>query len=305
MPFMNFGIWDLFFNLFLLAFWIHFWSPAARATLGNPYLAAMRRMTDAVVRFLRPAFLVLPDRAIAGLAIVILLLLRAFSAPRTDSGWILQLGFEWRQPLETAMGSYLVFTVLSFAIFLFQIWGLTLIFLRTESFYEQGSISSALQAVARPFVNLPYVWRPAVLLGFGMLIAAALIRLGFPTAMTPSAYLEANALWLHSGDWSGALVVRALISALAGWVGLLGILVQLMLILIIASWVGMLTQSPALSLMCRDGINMLLGPLRRYPLRIGMFDLSPIVFIFAIGFVRAFLMNALFQSYIRAAGAGG
>ena len=90
---------------------------------------------------------------------------------------------------------------------------------------------------------------------------------------------------------------KLLMLALIGWVQLLPMLQSLMLLLIIGSWVSMFAQSHNLAMLCRDWINLLLGPLRRYPLRIGMFDLSPIVFFFAIGLVHAILMSILVAAY--------
>jgi len=50
-------------------------------------------------------------------------------------------------------------------------------------------------------------------------------------------------------------------------------------------------------MLCRDWINLLLGPLRRYPVKIGMFDLSPIIFFFAIGIAHTLLMSVIFAAY--------
>lgn len=300
MPRMTFDFWDTFFNLFLLAFWVHLWTGNGAEILLNPYLASLRRMTNSVIQFLRPAFLVLPDRAIAVVALLMLLGLRAFSAPRIDSGWVLHLGFEWAQPVETKLTSYLIFSLLSIAIFLFKIWGLSLIFLRTEAGHDHHSPLGALHAVSRPFVDIPYVWRPMALLVFGLGIALVLNLAGLPTIRHP--HPDVQNAWNAAGAGSGAIVVRSLISTLCGWVDILGLLVQLMLLLIIGSWVGLLTGAQGLAMACREGTDLLLGPLRRYPLRIGPLDLSPIVFMIGIGFLQGILHGALYSSYVRAAG---
>ena len=49
---------------------------------------------------------------------------------------------------------------------------------------------------------------------------------------------------------------------------------------------------------CREWLNMLMGPLRRYPLRIGMIDLTPIVMIIAIQIVHQVCSYILLKSYL-------
>jgi uncharacterized protein YggT (Ycf19 family) len=55
---------------------------------------------------------------------------------------------------------------------------------------------------------------------------------------------------------------------------------------------------------CREWTDTLLGPLRRYPLRIGMIDLSPLIYIVVLGLVQGFLHAILLSSYVRITGAG-
>ena len=50
---------------------------------------------------------------------------------------------------------------------------------------------------------------------------------------------------------------------------------------------------------CRTWIDFLMGPLRRYPLRIGMLDLTPIIMIFALDFLHRFMMGILARSYLK------
>ncbi len=298
---MAFAMWDTFFNLFLLAFWFHLWTGSDFRLSYNPYLGTFRRLTNAVIAFLKPAFVVLSERAVALVAILMLLTLRAFAAPHTDSGWILHVGFEWRQPQEGDMGSFLIFTLLSFAVFLFRLWSFAIVFLRTDAHDAQQQPTSALHALCEPFVRIPYLWRPPALLAFGMILVAALSLSGPPTHLSP--YTQGLVV-LPSPSASPTFIVGCLISAMRGWVEVLSLLVQMMLIFIIGSWVGLLTGTPAVSLACREWTDTLLGPLRRYPLRIGMIDLSPLIYIVVLGLVQGFLHAILLSSYVRITGAG-
>jgi uncharacterized protein YggT (Ycf19 family) len=51
----------------------------------------------------------------------------------------------------------------------------------------------------------------------------------------------------------------------------------------------------------RDWLDFLLGPLRNLPLRIGMFDLTPIVMIFALDWAHRLIMAVLMGSYLKLA----
>ena len=54
-------------------------------------------------------------------------------------------------------------------------------------------------------------------------------------------------------------------------------LITLLLIAIIGTWVGHFADSPRIRALCDEWIEFFLGPLRRFPLRIGTFDLMPMV----------------------------
>ncbi len=69
--------------------------------------------------------------------------------------------------------------------------------------------------------------------------------------------------------------------------------------LIIGSWVAMFTGAHGLMMFCRNWTDTLMGPLRRYPLRIGPLDLTPIVMIFLLEFIHGFLMGILLKSYTK------
>ncbi|MCE9615654.1 MAG: YggT family protein [Lentisphaerae bacterium] len=294
---MVFSTWDSLFNLLLLIFWIRVWTRDERETIFNPYLAASNRLTGAVLHFLRPAFFMMPERLVSLIAMLFILALRAFVAPRAESGWVLHLGFEWRQAHEAGLTTFLTFTVISFAIFIFKIWGVSLLFLRDDSRTVLSHTYGALQAVSRPFVQVPYPLRPAILLVCGICLTIVLNLVGYPTRLNP--YLPPDALAGAVPGLNATLVWRALISALSGWVEVFSAMIQTLVILILGSWIAMFTGSPSISHACRDWTDLLMGPMRRYPVRIGAFDLSPVVYIFILGAIQSLLQGILLQSYIR------
>jgi uncharacterized protein YggT (Ycf19 family) len=110
------------------------------------------------------------------------------------------------------------------------------------------------------------------------------------------AALGPTSRWMPQGS-SFTLIVCSFLSALAAWTDVLHIIRSLMIVLIIGSWVSMFTQSHALMMFCRDWIDFIIGPLRRYPLRLGPIDLTPIVMIFALELLHKVLMSILLASY--------
>lgn len=289
---MSFSTWDTLFNLLLLSFWFRFWTDDNdRNVHFNPYLAPIARLSRAVVHFIEPVFLGLKPRSVAGVAFVLILVFRALVVPRQVL-WMLSIGLD-RQPLNASLPHLLLFSVVSFACFLFRVWGVSLLFTWAGANRSHEHPAAMLHYIARPFADIRIEWRPLFLLVYAALTILVLDRFGrpAPTGVGLPGYLT----W--SGPDALTSFFKLLMLALAAWVQLLPLLQSLMLLLIIGSWISMFAQSQSLAMLCRDWINLLLGPLRRYPLRIGMFDLSPIVFFFAIGLAHAILMFILVATY--------
>ena len=59
----------------------------------------------------------------------------------------------------------------------------------------------------------------------------------------------------------------------------------------------MFGHSHAIMVFCREWMDLLLGPLRRYPMRLGMLDLTPLIFIILLRLVHSLLMALLWTSY--------
>jgi len=276
---MDFGRWDTLFNFLVLFFWFGIWNSGERNTFFNPFLAPLAKGLNWTVKFLAPVFPGLSPRAVFSVALVVLLAMRGLAAPQ-NGVWILGIGFERANVDTNAMGYCLAFSALSFGIFVFKLWGLSLIYVRTAHGASATHTTGALYALARPFSDIRPEHRPWVLWLSGTVLALLLHRAG---AIGPPV--------------CGSLVMRAAISALAGWVNVLAVIQGLVILLIIGSWVSMFTGSHVLMFMCREWLDLLLGPLRRHPVRLGMLDLSPLVFLLLIGFVHVALMLVLRYSY--------
>jgi uncharacterized protein YggT (Ycf19 family) len=300
---MQFTTWDTLFNIIILLFWYRVWSTDARATALNPYLASLHRLSNAVLGFLKPALFFLSERMVAVAAVVFLLVLRAFAAPREAfnptqfyDGWRLDMNIEKHLPGADSINAFLLFSVLSFALFLFKLWGLSLIYVRRDTYVHSENTTDTFYHLSRPFSRARYEWRPGILVVVGILLALVLHFVG-PTLFRHSEHKLA--ILPNHGAIDGMLVLRCAVTALAAWVGALSVLIQLVIVFIIGSWVGMFTGHQGVIVFCREWMDLLMGPLRKYPMRIGMIDLSPLVFIVGVHIVQLFLLNILWNSYNR------
>lgn len=274
-----FSTWDLLINVAAFLFWFRFWMPEERDIYFNPHLSSLWRFCDGTTESLRAIFFRTPARLIALSAFLFLLLFRsitffALAARNQEAVWTLRLGFNQSYiPRGSPLFPYFVFTVLSFAIFLFVFWGVALLYAgRRHSSFNHAA--ETLFHVSRPFSLVRVEFRPVVLLLFGFLMVFFLTIEFMP-----------GGILISSDALSPAGLAKDALSALRGWVEVLTVIQTFMLVLIIGSWAAMFATSPALMFFCKDWIDLLLGPLRRFPLRLGMLDLTPLLFFFALKYV--------------------
>jgi len=278
---MNLSMWELLINVAALLFWFRLWVPEERDLYFNPYLAALWRFSEQIVGALRAVFIRTPDRLIALLSLLFLLVFRGvvfygLARRSPDVSWSLHLGFA-QSRLQAGNADFLLFlgfSFLSFAMFLFIVWGLA-------TFYagrKQTSLNYASRTlfhISQPFSLIRMEWRPLVFVAFGVVLA--LLVNG--DIASPGDMFPAGSLTLSNA-------MKSVLSALDGWVmEVLTVLQLLMLVMILGSWAAMFSTSPALGYFCRDWIELLLGPLRRFPLRLGMFDLTPLIFFLSLTYV--------------------
>ncbi|MDA1044202.1 MAG: YggT family protein [Verrucomicrobia bacterium] len=277
---MNFELWDTLINLVMLAFWYQIWRDTARSDDYNPYMQGINNPAQSTINFFKHAIPGFSPRTIAWALLAICIIFRALIAQ--GDVWELSFGFEKGRP-ATDILARLIFSTFSFAMFLFNIWGLSLIFARSERDTFSEHTSSALFMISQPFVRIPVKWRPLALYAFGILLATVLMNLN----ALPSPPLGLRAVISH-----------AMISSFMAWIDLLNVLIKLLLILIIGSWVTMIAGSINMSYFCKNWMDLILGPMRKVPMIIGPLDLTPIVFMFVASFLYGILKLFLHGQYL-------
>jgi uncharacterized protein YggT (Ycf19 family) len=281
-------MWDTLLNLLLLLFWVRIWNEEYRKLAANPFLVGFARVQQGILRYLHPVLPFLAPRLLAAAAFVFLLVFRGLAVP-PKAEWVVHLGFAVTQFQPGSILGGIVFSILSFGAFLFKLWGLSLIYVHAERIATVRPTTDALAKLARPFVSLDMAVRPPLLLVLGAALGYGMNHLGVPPEGANS-YESASALVLSA---------RLLIVAVSGWVGLLPLIQSLLILTIIGSWVSMFTGSYGLASFCHEWIEMLIGPLRRYPVRVGTLDLTPLIFMILLGVVHGALQMVLLESFKR------
>lgn len=274
---MDFRGWDILLNLIVAALWFGAWGMDSRYAYFNSYLRPMYGRFEALFSILRPAFFGSPDRAIALALVAGVVLLRPLAVPR-DLAWDLSIG-----AAPVAVGAAfprgqlslaLLWSCLSTGIFLFALWSLCCPYLGLSR-RPDGQVQTAIHALTAPFSWMHPAARPLFLAAFGFSLA---LLLGITGA---------------GSDGTAPRWAAALLAVFSAWVALLDILRSLVLALIVGQWIGLATGAEGMRWMCAEWIDHLLGPLRNYPLRIGMFDLTPLIFFIGLGVAQHLLMRML------------
>lgn len=276
---MLFGSWDTLYNILLFVFWFRIWTHDDRTVYFNHYLSQLNRLAEGAVNFLKPVFFGLSGRSISLIALSILLALRAASYPHGALTQVDMGGFVAYSPDVSSVLSCLAFSALSLGLFLFKLWGLSLVYSWVPLSRSQPP-AVVLRGMAMPFSRIQARLKPLVLVAFGCFLALML-----------------RSLSDNASAWNVSFA-RLIALSLAEWVDVLLLARTLMILLIIGSWISMFAASPGIAVFCREWLEFFLGPLRRYPLRLGMFDLTPLIFFFALGFVHYALKVVLANIYL-------
>ncbi len=290
---MNIKNIDLLFNLILIAFWIRLWARANRDSFFNPYVYMAMSPSDKALEFLDPVIGRLPDIAKSVIVILFLFVLKCLllsSLPSNST--LLPLTFGISRVADISdLTNCAIASAISLGITLFYLWALSMIYTLNRSFSNRAS--NALQAVSQPVSSLPLSIQPIFLILFGCLLTALIDLTGLP-ADIHGAVLNVTLGW--EAEPLAMLFTKLALVSLAGFIGIINLITTSLIVLIIASWIGMMTARGELSAISREFIDMLMGPMRRYPIMIGMMDITPIIFLMVLGYLYDFLMRILSTS---------
>ena len=295
---MEFSTLDTLFNLALFVFWFRIWTPGNEGFLLNPYLAPLGGLADSALNFVTPVFGRVPRRWAAAAVLVALLVLRGLALPVERMAWVLGLGFQIREAAGGGLAAPLAFSGLSFALFLFKLWTLSLLYVPPRGGPAASLAHSALYYAARPFTDVWGALRPLVWLAFGMGAGWLLLAHGREPAALPLPLLRVRMAPVSS-DPPALLPLKLALGALSGGVEAVGVAAQLMVWLILASWVFQLLGLGGAVVHCREWLSLLLGPMRRWSVRLGPLELAPALALLVLLLAQVLLQGLLLETYLR------
>ncbi len=290
---MSVTTWDMLFNVLLLIFWVRLWPIRSREFYFNPYLSRLSSLTDKVFRFIEPVFFQAPARIVALGSLAFLIAFRCFLVK--GGGWTLGMGVFWITLRDPGFFGLVAFSFLSFAMFMLNLWTFAVVYL-TFNNNSAPHARGAIRVITYPFSAIKAERRPVVLLVAGMAIVFALDML------TNDFRGIAGGERVIIGDLStGGPVQYALRLALISVSGILEIIVivrTLMFVLIIGSIMSVVAGSPNVAYVCNDWVELFLGVFRNYPLRLGMMDLTPIIFFIALDIAGGILNGIVLRLFM-------
>ncbi len=288
----------LFFNILVLLFWVRLWSEPAREFYFNPFLSGTVKLTDSIIAFLRPVLL-MPPKAAAFAVVLFIIIFKTVLFYRLNLGWNITLGtyFSFAPPAAAKPAlPILLFSFLQTALFLMRLWTVYLLIRLITPAFRSSRALEALDFFCRPFSWIPFPLQPLVLLALHGAMALILTRIG-ALGIAPHPLgepkLSAASPFLH-----GTLVLQMLKT---GWLAALSLADGLMLLtrclfaLIIGNLLTAITRAQGLSLICGEGVEMLLGRFARRGAAGMGFDFTPLIFFFVVDLMYNSVCQVLFK----------
>lgn len=268
-----YGFWELLTNIIIFSFWIRLWIKENSIIL-NPYLAGICKLPDMIINFLSPAFRKLNYKLMVIILFFILIFLRGvifFSIhQKSEIPWVITFGLQnWK--LDSPSG-FVIMSIGSILTFILKLWMLSLFYIygRKDIYYSSDSYY-ALEQAAAPLTYLrKYSQRFITTIILNLIfIFIVLIILS-----------KNNIKFLLYHPFE--TLISSFLSISIEFANLLLVISRLVGILIIGSWVAIFTSSVSLAQLCSDWIELLMGPLGKYKIRIGILDITPIIFFITI-----------------------
>lgn len=287
----------LVFNVIFLLFWLRLWSAPDKEFYFNPFLSGTIKLTDSVIAFLRPV-LYMPEQAAALVILLFLTLFKTLLFVRLNFAWNITLGtyFLFAPARAENLPHLLLFSVLHIAAFLLRLWTVYLLVRLITPPFRTTRATEALAFFARPFSRISPFAQPFVLIGLHAALAFAVSRTGVlhifsqvteapKTAMT-SPFLE--------GPYYAQLLRVGWLAALSLADGL-ALLVRMLFAFIIGNLGAALFQARGATLICSEGVELLLGRFARHGVGGMGFDFTPLIFFFVVDLLYNSICRGLYE----------
>jgi len=275
-------------------FWLRLLPQRNEKAFFNPYVLATLSFTDRVVRFFHAALSFVPGILISLIIVAFLIVLRGVLMARFDFPWQETNGMWIVTGKWTSPGAGVLFSLVSFGLLVYRLWVLELLlglFIRPR---QRNRTHQALSCLTMPVSMLPRLSRFAILFCIGAGLALALQHIG-----------EARFEWevkvaiLRDAEPPPVFAFPALTPQLfcilgaGSMVDVLGMMRDMLLLFILFTFIGRFNQSPLLSSLGHEGIDMLSRVIFPKPLRWGWMDWRPILLLFALAATQQIAIRLL------------
>jgi hypothetical protein len=298
------------FHILMLFFWIRLWSAPSKEFYFNPFLSGTVRLTDSALAFLRPV-LFLPEQAAALAVLLFVLLFKTLLLWRLGGDWSIRLGTWFEFTPRAADGRFspvLLFSALQAAVFFVRLWTVYLLVRLITPSTRTTRATEALAFFARPFSRLPFLAQPLVLFALHAVIALTLARtaaLDVPAQLQQALGQAAPGLNPHdvaqhvrspflTGPLYAQLLKTGWLAALSFADGLM-LLTRGLIVLIICNLGATLFQSRGATIVCGEGVELLLGRFARRGSAGMGFDFTPLIFFFVVDLMYNSICRGLYQ----------
>ncbi|MDD4101737.1 MAG: hypothetical protein PHU80_03785 [Kiritimatiellae bacterium] len=288
----------LFFNFIALFFWVRLWSAPAKEFYFNPFLSGTVKLTDTILAFLRPV-LYMPAQAAACCVMLFIVVFKTVALHRLNIGWNITVGtyFNFSPPAAAnPVLPILLFSFMQTALFIIRLWTVYLLVRLITPAFRSSRALEALDFFCRPFSWIPFALQPLALLALHGVTALILTRTG-SLGITPHPLGEPTPSAV-SPFMQGTILLQMLKT---GWLAALSLADGLMLLtrclfaLIIGNLLAAISRAQGLSIICSEGVEMLLGRFARRGAAGMGFDFTPLIFFFVVDL----LYNSVCQVLLR------
>lgn len=262
----------------------------------NPVLSAPHSVLDKVFAFLRPVFFSLSERAVSAILLLILIAFRGAIYAKTGLPKIVIAG-NCSFSFSPSHFAGPLCSLFEFLVFLTRFWGLCFFISVFSACTSRTRVHKALIEFGKPFTSLHRSISPIALFAANMILVALLTALADGTYIAAMKSAVGEPVLRQIEIASAVTPVTSLRSlsvisvlSLFATADLLLFTRSALLLAIFASLIAVIFRSRETAYLFMEFQNVIIGFFGRKPLRLGMFDFTPVIFFLAIQVVYAFLV---------------
>lgn len=291
-------------NMFMVILLVRICSAPDQETFFNPFVSFTNSRLNKLIEFLKPA-LALPEKATLAIILIFLFFFKSLLISRLKLETGISFGEVFRVLPPEGMPehiSLLLFSLLGTISFILKFWSFYFLISLIGTTGKNSRASQAVRFYAKPFSVLPFHFQPFILLGAHVILAFIAVNTG-NLISTP---IGGKGIETATNPIAAAPLIIGMIKTV--WVGLLAFceglsaMISVLFTFIIGSLVATLMQKPNIAMLCREGMDLVLGRFSRGRTPQAGLDFTPLIFFFVVSisyntvnYVILSLVNTQFQ----------